>query len=200
MKKYPFIAFEGIDGSGKTSLIQSLRTEFQSLDIPIFTGKEPGDDTARAVNSIYKSNQDVASRLIQTYKIGRDKHQEHIKKYLPQGIYLCDRWLWSTQAYNGSSPSLTKLITKSGQNILVPDLTIYLKTDPLVAMQRLQKRTVLDTKFENLENLRKVSQRYDDIYKNTTWPVFYINSTKSQEFIKNTVFKKIHKLYRKSVW
>lgn len=133
-----FITVEGIDGSGKTTLIKALRVVFPDF----YYTKEPTDEFQftdlkklnSPENSFYNFFLFTYDRLI---------HQKDLKK---NKKIICDRYLASSIAYEG--PMIEKLLGSRKETVqwmvdvskmmLVPDVIIYLEVDIDTAMSRIE--------------------------------------------------------------
>jgi len=134
-----FITIEGIDGSGKTTLVNSLKEKFQNIH---FT-REPTDKfqlaNLKTLSSPYNS---FYNFFLFTYD--RLEHQDEINKYKN---VISDRYLASSIAYEG--PMIEKLFQNRQETVSwmmevskmlkLPDVIIYLDASLPVALERLRK-------------------------------------------------------------
>ena len=133
-----FITVEGIDGSGKTTLIKALRVVYPDF----YYTKEPTDEfqftDLKKLNSPENS---FYNFFLFTYD--RLNHQKDLKK---NKKIICDRYLASSIAYEG--PMIEKLLGSRKETVqwmvdvskmmLVPDVIIYLEVDIDTAMSRIE--------------------------------------------------------------
>ena len=77
-----------------------------------------------------------------------------------------------------------------------PDYILYLKIDPVVALERVNKRNEDISEFENLELLKKISFGFDEIFKNRE-NVITIDVTEKSEDI--ALEEAIHILQSKNI-
>lgn len=107
-----FLAFEGIDGSGKTTLIQKLKAHLKEKNIESLLTREPGGT---------KLAEEIRHLLIRTdgeapvpraelllYEAARAQHVDKvILPALKDGIWvLCDRFYASTTAFQSAGRSI----------------------------------------------------------------------------------------------
>jgi dTMP kinase len=163
MPKGKLITFEGIDGTGKSSIVRMLKSKFTEA---VFT-KEPTQSwIGRAVK---KSIGSEADPLAELFLFVAD-HAEHIAKVirpaLEEGkIVISDRYSDSRYAYQGVT--LSTLFDNPMEWIqtihkgwtIAPHLTILLTIDPSVAVSRCGIRGN-HTKFEKIEFLKKVQENF----------------------------------------
>lgn len=138
------IVFEGGEGSGKSSHVR-LTTDFlMQRHIQVLATHEPG---ATAVGKVLRQlilNERVATRAeLLLFLADRAQHvAEMIQPALEHGTtVLCDRFTGSTLAYQVGARRLQpeQLIMEMEQfsrNGVEPDLTIYLKMDPKLGIER----------------------------------------------------------------
>jgi len=156
-----FIVVEGMDGSGKTTLIHSLFADLikEIKNQNIFLTKEPSDSFYGRLlknQKIKFTKEQVLEYFIQD----RQYHlRDEIKPILKQNkIILCDRYYYSTIAYQGINH-----IDKIKENILEPELVFYLKCSPEISIKRIVLRNDIDLRYESIDILKKVHKIYEQI-------------------------------------
>ncbi|MDO9537221.1 MAG: dTMP kinase [Thermoplasmata archaeon] len=201
-KKTGFITLEGIDGSGKSSIVGMLASALRKANVSVELTQEPtktwlGD----AVRRGYKEDISPYSEAF-LFLADRATHTDWIKKKIADGnLVISDRYSDSTIAYQAAllhqklggecAEYLDYLTGVSKQIILEPDLTILFDVDPEISLKRLGNRTELE-KFETLENLRLVRQNYLDIAKDND-RICIIDSTASLDTVRASTFEIIGK-------
>ncbi|MDH7509264.1 MAG: dTMP kinase [Methanomassiliicoccales archaeon] len=168
-----FFVFEGIDGSGKTTISSNvyrlLRTE-TTREIILTT--EPTDTwLGSAVRRAYAENLGPFVEAL-LFVADRSAHTANIQSWIDSGkIVLSDRYYASTLAYQGASlipiigeRALDWLRLINEPIIRKPDLTFFLQIPPEVGIERMRARSE-KTKFERLEFLREVDRLYRMIAK-----------------------------------
>lgn len=142
----PFITFEGIEGSGKTTQIRLLAKHLQQQGIKVLRTREPGGcPIADQIRGILL-NPANAAMIPQTelllYAAARAQHiEEIVQPALQSGrMVLCDRFTDATLAYQGAGrgldPALIKrlnLLTAGGCH---PDLTLLLDLPVEIGLSR----------------------------------------------------------------
>lgn len=164
-----FAAFEGIDGTGKTTLVSMLKEELEGRGRRVFATREPTDSLI--IPDDLKKSRDGFSGLSLFFRFTEDRfrHQKEIAQHLEIGdIVLCDRYLMSSMAYQGvllesyfgSRDRAIGWMTSVSDIIRVrPDVTFYIDVDPEISMNRIAKRGAL-TGFEEKEYLSRVRDFY----------------------------------------
>lgn len=173
MEKGLFITFEGNDGSGKTTQILKLRDWFESRGREVVRLREPGGtpigEKIRAL-VLDKSNHemcDVAEMLLYAASRAQLVH-EVVKPALARGaIVLCDRFVDSSVAYQGSGRQLGSAVVQDVNRPAVagcmPNLTFFMDIDADSAMSR-RNATGEDADRLELQHMdfhRRVYDGYD---------------------------------------
>lgn len=150
-----FISLEGIEGAGKTTLIQKMIAWFEAKGKEVLLTREPGgSELGKKLRSIILNAEEKicpASELF-LFLADRAEHVEScIKPALVQGkIVLCDRFIDSTVAYQGYGRGMDisglKMLNDRAAGGLKPDLTIILDLAPEIGLARANARN----KAENL--------------------------------------------------
>lgn len=137
------VSFEGVNGAGKTCLLEALSHEFNT---PFKIIRSPGgtpecEKTRRLVKAAIAGDVDVPPERLVELNV-RDFSEANvalIRPSLDKGeTVLLDRWVHSTFAYQGSMGADLKFIerTIAEYGIPMPDLTIMLDIDPAQAQER----------------------------------------------------------------
>lgn len=137
------ITFEGIDGSGKSTLIKQVGEYLKSKNLNTIITYEPYDEDIR---NLIKSGKYLPKAELALFTADRVQHIENI--ILPalknNMIVLCDRFIDSTIAYqfggNGISPDIIKAMYKLLNYPIYPERTYYLDIPISEAMFRISKR------------------------------------------------------------
>ena len=185
-----FITFEGIEGSGKSSLIAQLKKYFKSSKLEAFFSKEPGGtDLGKEIRKILlnpKYSFDPTSELLLLLADRAEHVQKIIRPNLQKNkLIFCDRYLDSTLAYQGSGRNLDKKIIREMFKALdfpIPDLTILLDVPVQIGLSRARKRNKLDRfEKEDLNFHENVRRSYLDLAKNDSARIVLFDSSISEE-------------------
>jgi len=199
-----FITFEGIEGSGKSSLIAQLKKYFKSSKLEAFFSKEPGGtDLGKEIRKILlnpKYSFDPTSELLLLLADRAEHVQKIIRPNLQKNkLIFCDRYLDSTLAYQGSGRNLDKKIIKEMFKALdfpIPDLTILLDVPVQIGLGRARKRNKLDRfEKEDLNFHENVRRSYLDLAKNDSARIVLFDSSISEE----ELFKKAVNLIKSRI-
>lgn len=199
-----FITFEGIEGSGKSSLIAQLKKYFKSSKLEAFFSKEPGGtDLGKEIRKILlnpKYSFDPTSELLLLLADRAEHVQKIIRPNLQKNkLIFCDRYLDSTLAYQGSGRNLDKKIIREMFKALdfpIPDLTILLDVPVQIGLSRARKRNKLDRfEKEDLNFHENVRRSYLDLAKNDSARIVLFDSSISEE----ELFKKAVNLIKSRI-
>jgi len=149
-----FITFEGADGSGKSTQARFLAEGLIELGFDVVLTREPGGcPVAEKIRDIVldKNNADILDITeAYLYAAARAQHvHEVIMPALAQGkIVVCDRFIHSSIAYQGYGRNLGKdkvmEINKHAVDGCLPDITYFIKINPLYAFDRMKEQKERD--------------------------------------------------------
>lgn len=150
LRRGRFITFEGPDGSGKTTQIARLAAKLEGRGVRVVRTREPGGSPgADAIRHIVLSGA-AESLGVETeallFAAARYDHiRTIIRPALEAGAFvLCDRFLDSTRAYQGSTPGLDQAFLEELEAATTedarPDLTIILDLPTETSLHRMAER------------------------------------------------------------
>ena len=167
----PFIVFEGIDGAGKSTLIQSVFKELQKMGVICMITREPGGtplgEQVRKWVLDPKTNLSAQTELFLISAARRDHVEKVIQPALAAGKWiLCDRFWASTNAFQGNGRGLPnnqiqQMNIFSTANIQ-PDLWILLDLPIQDKEKRNREREAISDTFESQD--RNFHQRVKEAY------------------------------------
>jgi len=158
MKKGVFIAFEGLDGSGKTTQFNAIRDKLTKRKIKCKEEKEPSDRNliGLMIRGIIKGARGLSvspASLAKLFSVDRYEHVvTDIKPHIDKGGHvLIDRFIFSSFAYQGLTCSYDEIrfYNKDVIELLMPDLTVFIDTDPKVCLKRINSTRVGKELFDN---------------------------------------------------
>ena len=157
-----FVAFEGIDNSGKTTLIEAVHATFSSV-LPVFVTKELTTDVGRLLLSRI-AKQD-AGTIEKTLLFAADR-QERLRHYVSahlqeKALCIADRWVLSAMAYRtAEDPSVMPYVQAVNSVFPMPDITIVIDTPAAMSLER---GAPLHKNNYTKEFLEKVRIRYIEL-------------------------------------
>lgn len=165
-----FITLEGVDGCGKSTQIQLLRSCFEQASCKVLCLREPGGTSiseairALVLDPAHTSMSSECELLL--YEAARAQLvHEVIKPALAQGcIVLCDRYFDSTYAYQYGGRKLAEDMVLRANDLgscgIVPHKTYVLDVDVACAYARATKTSVDRLEQEGLAFQQDVQKAY----------------------------------------
>jgi dTMP kinase len=158
-----FISFEGMDGSGKSTQISHLASALRRVGIDVVLAREPGGtplgETIRALLlDVNNGGMHPTTELSLMFASRAQLVAMVIEPALERGEWvLCDRFVDSSEAYQGGGRELGSEIVLAMQQALLggraPDLTILLDHDIAESVSRARARSMAtegkESRFEN---------------------------------------------------
>ncbi len=164
-----FVTVEGCEGSGKSTLVNSLYKYFSSQGLKVIYTKEPGGTKfGMALRGILLDTESAyLDPWTEVYLFCADRHQHITESILPAlkggSLVLCDRFSASTIAYQhyGRGLDLQSIIQMDelARQGLSPDINILLDIDPKFSFSRID-RTRDKFEQEGLEFHRKIREGF----------------------------------------
>lgn len=163
-----FITFEGIDGAGKSSHIQSFATMLRAAGHSVVLTREPGGSPlAESIRTLLlTAEMSAITELLLAFAARADHLEQTIRPALSRGEWvICDRFTDSTYAYQGGGRGLgaepVALLERWVHGDLQPDLTVLFELSPEEAAHRRgQARPADRIEREAIEFFRRVDQAY----------------------------------------
>ncbi len=168
------ISFEGIDGCGKSTQIEKVKSYLTEKGYEVHVFREPGGTPlSEQIREILLNSRDEIHPLAESLLFSAARAQlvaTRIRPLLAEGaIVILDRFYDSTTAYQGYGrqavpvPDIEQLNALATQN-LEPDITFYLKLDPHQASERRRKNREED-RMERAGKafFKRVSEGFDQL-------------------------------------
>jgi len=173
-----FITLEGVEGSGKTTLVCGINEFLKGCGYSVLCTREPGGNAiAESIREIIldtKNTQMDARTEALLYAAARRQHLvDVVIPALDEGkIVICDRFVDSSIAYQGYARKIGADLIADINDFAIskrrPDLTLLIDILPEVGLARINKdksREVNRLDLENLEFHKKVYEGYQEIAK-----------------------------------
>lgn len=160
-KRGYFICVEGLDGSGKTTqarvLVRNLRRRGFNA---VYTSEPSVGEVGKFIRGFVLDREDRVPVALEALLFAADRvdHVEHVvKPLLKEGkVVVCDRYVYSTLAYQGAAGLGLDWIEAINRFALKPHLALLIDVPSDVVVKRLKrKKTVMETK-RNQEKVREV--------------------------------------------
>jgi dTMP kinase len=171
MRKNLFIAFEGIDGSGKSTQVKLLSYNLKNAGHKVYLTCEPTDrPIGKMIREIFSHKMEADHRTIAALFVAdRLDHllnkENGILKKLEEGYtVITDRYYLSSLAYQGTHVPMEWVMQANALStaLLRPDINIYIDINPKISMERLNNEREHIELYETEENLHKVRAKYKE--------------------------------------
>jgi len=145
-EKGRFIAFEGLDGSGKTTQFNAISGKLAAIQIKCKEEKEPSNrnPVGLMLRDIVKTTHGFSLSPLSLAKLFAIDRYEHVKNdirpYIDMGEHvLIDRYVFSSFAYQGLAFSFEEIyaLNRDAIELLMPDLTVFIDTTPEECLHRI---------------------------------------------------------------
>jgi dTMP kinase len=205
MKKNLFIAFEGIDGSGKSTQVKLLTKQLEATGHKVYATFEPTDSPiGKMIRDIFSGRMDADHKVIAgLFVADRLDHllnkTNGVLKMLEEGYtVITDRYYFSSYAYHSPYMSMNWVIeaNRLSAELLRPDINIYIDISAEESMHRIAKGRTSTELYETLENLKQVKNLYDEAFEKLkdVEKIASINGERTEQEIANSVWKIVEEL------
>jgi dTMP kinase len=165
------IAFEGVEGSGKSTQVELLRQALEGRDREVVVTREPGGTPAgERVRALLLDPEVELGPRAEALLFAAARAElvaEVIRPALERGAHvLCDRYLDSSLAYQGVARGLgrgpVEEVNRFATGGLLPDVVVLLDLDPAAGLGR--RAGALDRiEAQDLGFHRRVRQAFCDL-------------------------------------
>ena len=192
-KKGIFIVIEGLDGSGKTTQAILLADKLSKSHKVLLTAEPSKGKIGTFIRNccLYEQTRLPTEAEALLFAADRIEHmQEELKPALDDGkIVLCDRYVYSTLAYQGSAGLSLDWIKTINARAIQPDFSLFLDVPPDRVLERLQrKKSVMET-LETQQKVREIYLKYVD-----KGELIRIDGDNSKEDVANELYAKVMEL------
>lgn len=200
MEKGCLIAFEGIDGSGKSTQIRLLGEKLKEEGICYYATMEPTDSPIgslihQIMTGRIKTDNKVIAALFAADRLDHLLNDvDGIIHKINEGVtVLTDRYYFSSYAYHSVDMPMDWVIRANEQsiNILRPAVNIFIDIDPDAAMERIAKNRFHQELFEKKSRLIKVREKYMEAFEKLkdVENIVIIDGNRSEEEISEEIWK-----------
>ena len=145
-----FVAFEGINGCGKTTLHRKVSEHLRAHGAKVTDTREPGGtDLGKEIRKLVLEWQGPKKSDRAELLLFAADRAEHVNKVIAPALangttVLCDRYIYSTITFQGHGRGIPREWIDQANALatqgMTPDLVVLLDLDPTVALRRIATR------------------------------------------------------------
>jgi dTMP kinase len=201
MSRLPFIAFEGSEGSGKSTQVQRLALHLKRCGVPFLVTREPGGtpigESIRELLQFAPHNAGMTPETeLLLFEASRSQLvREIIKPALESAVcVIADRFVDSTTVYQGAARKLDRQVVERLNSFAigdcVPDITFVLDVDAATASSRMQQPRRADRMEQQpAEFYDQVRQAYRELAAREPGRVVLIDGAQPPGKIENEIWR-----------
>jgi len=205
MNKQLFIAFEGIDGSGKSTQVKLLTDKLKAEGHKVYSTFEPTDSPIGSlIRNIFKGRMTADHKTIAALNVADrldhlHNHIDGLLKKKEEGFtIITDRYYFSSYAYHGVHVDIDWVIeaNRMSAETLRPDINIFIDVAPEVSMQRLNHSRGTIELYETLDNLKLVRSKFIEAFDKLKHQenIVIINGDQTIQKITHDIWEAVSKL------
>lgn len=205
MFKNLFIALEGIDGSGKSTQLKLLTKNLEETGHKVYATFEPTSGAiGTMIRTILKGNTHTDDRVIAGLFVADrldhllNKENGIVKKMEEGYTVICDRYCFSSYAYQGTHMSMDWVIAANSMSasILKPDVNVFIDIDPEVSMERIAANRETVEIYETLENQKRVKEKFFEAFDRMKdkEKILIVDGNRTSGLIAEDIFRELDKI------
>ena len=194
-KKGVFIVIEGLDGSGKTTQANLLARKLEKTHKVLLTAEPSLGKIGSFIREdcLYEDKRLPTEAEALLFAADRIEHMySEVKPALDVGkLVICDRYIYSSLAYQGNAGLSLEWIKTINARALQPDFSVFIDVPPERVIERLQrKKSVMET-FETQQKVREVYLKYV-----TKGELVQIDGDKPKDAVAEELYTKVSSLLK----
>lgn len=143
-----FVAIDGPNGVGKSTLIEAIKIKMESLGYIVYTTKEPTNtELGRFIRRFAEEHSGISLACL----VAADRYEHIVNEIVPElkkgRLVITDRYVLSSLILQEIDGVSDIFILNSNAEIIKPDLQLAVFADEDVLQKRLSERNIL-TRFE----------------------------------------------------
>ena len=196
-----FITLEGIEGSGKSTSLDTISKSLETRNIEFIVTKEPGGGPlGKDLRKMLLDKKTSISSEVELLLMMADRknHIDNIvEPSLEKGVWvISDRYLDSSYAYQGGGRQIDVSKIDLFTELLklpIPDLTLLFDLSPEIALQRAKNRSELD-RFESepMDFHQRIREAYLTLANDNIERYVVIDASKDIQNVKDQVQKQLN--------
>ena len=211
MRQGKFISIEGVEGAGKSTILQFVKKYLQDAEVDLALTREPGGTEIAEKIRLLLLHPDSEERILPETELllmfaGRAQHmQQCIVPWLKAGKWVVsDRFIDASYAYQGGGREIdSRFIEELDRRVVgdvYPDITILLDLPPELGFDRAIQRGMGKDRIEKekLEFFTRVREMY--LLRARQYPdrVVIVDASRPLDTVKNDVASILDACLKKS--
>ncbi len=201
-QKGNFIAFEGIDGSGKSTQIGLLAERLKKEGVCCYTTMEPtnapvGSLVRQVMTGRIRMDNKAIAALFAADRLDHLLNEvDGIASKIEEGTtVLTDRYYFSSYAYHSVDVPMEWVIRANEQSALIlrPTVNLFIDVDPDTALERIARNRFHRELFEKKSRLVEVRENYKKAFDLLAGEEKYtvIDGNQSREAIADNIWEAV---------
>lgn len=199
-----FIAFEGSDGSGKSTVLEKVKEYLDNNNVKYIVTREPGgtkigEQIREILINNDNSEMDDKTEALLFAAARAQSVEEKLKVELEKNdLVISDRYILSSLAYQGYARNLgieaVRSINDFATGKLNPDYTFFLDVDPITVLER-KRQAVESDRLEEEGNIfhQKVYDGYKYLIQDDK-SIIVIDASKTVEEVAKDTIENLKKI------
>ena len=204
-KKFFFIVFEGIEGSGKSYQVKKLSKKLKKIGFSTIITREPGGTpSAEKIRKLilndyfHKNSKEKFDKYTDTLLYLASRNEHIVNKIKPailkKKVIICDRFIDSTFAYQVYGKGVNKKLIDNVHNQILgkikPNITFVLKVNTSKAMLRLKERKNKN-RYDKFSKTfySKAQNAFIKIARKNKKRYFILDNSKDNDDVEKNIFK-----------
>jgi len=203
MVKGIFIVLDGLDGSGKSETVRLLHDYLsKNSRYDILMTMEPTEGKyGKEIRSILASEKNPkinGQKMLELFIRDREEHlRDTVIPFLNKldaevNIVICDRYYYSTIAFQATQGLDIKMLIEINKEFLKPEVAFIMDIKPKIALERIKDRE--KEKFENIEFMNKLRERFLEMPKLLNDNIKIIDASRDVDSVFEDIRKEVDKL------
>lgn len=190
---YPgiFLDIEGIDGAGQTTQVTLVAERLKKEGFKVAVTRAAPKETpiGKLIREVLDHQVKITLCTLE-FLFAADHWERQEKEIIPAlkngKIVLADRSVWSFLAY-GALEMEKNWLFQLVKNLIFPDLTIFLKVSPRVALRRISQDRSRHEFFEKEKTLTKIWQNYQWLLEKFSQRIGVVDGGKRKEEVTEAI-------------
>ncbi|WP_276886609.1 dTMP kinase [Allobaculum stercoricanis] len=200
------ITFEGNDGAGKTTALESVAATLKEKGYPIVVSREPGGSVlAEKIRELILDVNNEMDAKTEAYLYAASRREHLVQTILPalqEGkLILCDRYLDSSLAYQGHGRKLgqkeIEQLNDFGLEGFRPDYTLFFSLDLETEKERMEMRGEMNRlDLESREFHQRVRDGFTCLCQQNPQRIHVIDASQTKEEVAQATLAQVEELWK----